>query len=93
MAKCFQTEPAEYGWCATCDPEAKEGQPGFCYTDKPTENEWPQILSGKYNSNWGFCDSLCEQRNAVSENFHTMELQVRRTWSFFHEKLTQFSIK
>ena len=50
------------GWCATCIPEAKKGQPGYCGLDQnmldDVENK--EILDVKPDStNWGICDPKC----------------------------------
>ena len=47
------------GWCATCDPDAKRGERGYCGGNK--EEEAPIIYPN--STNWGHCDPKCIRRN------------------------------
>ena len=61
MASCFDPTYST-GWCATCDPEAKRGQRGYCGPGETnTEEEAPIIYPN--STNWGFCDENCGSRN------------------------------
>lgn len=51
------------GWCGTCDPIAKSGEPGFCDRDEP--NQLPknpsELLVPEHDKNWGFCSDSCNK--------------------------------
>ena len=70
------------GWCATCVPEAKQGEPGYCGKGQNTSpsDDNKEIFEVKPDStNWGFCDPKCNQKDDDSllkvsgfqKNFHT----------------------
>ena len=65
MSSCYdptQGGKGSIGWCATCDPEAKKGQRGYCGPGETSrEDEAPIIYPN--STNWGFCDPKCEYRN------------------------------
>ena len=64
------------GWCATCVPEAKQGEPGYCGKGQNTSpsDDNKEIFEVKPDStNWGFCDPKCGISKAKDENV----LQVR----------------
>ena len=50
------------GWCATCDPDAKRGQRGYCGPGETSKNEEAPIIYPN-STNWGFCDPMCNYRN------------------------------
>ena len=65
MSSCFEPNywgEDSTGWCATCDPEAKRGQRGYCGPgDFTMEEEAPVIYPN--STNWGFCNKNCLNRN------------------------------
>lgn len=65
LAKCFH-ETDEYGWCATCHPDAKKGQPGYCgFGAKEVEAEAPKIDAN--STDWGFCNSHCRSQSYLPD--------------------------
>merc|ERR1712142_897350 len=57
---CFKTDAGQFGWCATCEKDAKKGNPGFCPQgnedpENPSEIALPTITKG-----WGFCHEACQ---------------------------------
>ena len=57
MSSCFDG-PEHVGWCATCDPESKKGQRGYCGPGETnSEEEGPIIYPN--STNWGWCDNNC----------------------------------
>ena len=64
-ASCFDpTDGGETsrGWCATCDPKAKRGQRGYCSPGETSREEEAPIIYPN-STNWGFCNTKCNQRN------------------------------
>ena len=62
LHSCFNSPIYDYkniGWCATCDPDAKRGERGYCGGNK--EEEAPIIYPN--STNWGHCDPKCIRRN------------------------------
>ena len=64
MDSCFDPTVGgkdSFGWCATCDPDAKKGQRGYCGPGETSrEEEAPIILQN--STNWGFCHTDCRGR-------------------------------
>jgi len=56
---CFMPvkEEESFGWCATCNPDAKRGEPGFCSDEFEVTNE--EIARPGMNKGWGFCSKNC----------------------------------
>ena len=55
------------GWCATCDPDAKRGQSGYCGPDQTNGEEEAAIIYPN-STNWGFCSTKCfgrEEENMI----------------------------
>ena len=57
---CYQKLNVHHGWCGTCDPDAEEGQRGFCpdYAEYTDDSKRENTIVKK-NKNWGFCSELC----------------------------------
>ena len=65
MASCFDPTfggKDSIGWCATCDPNAKKGQRGYCGPGETSREEEAPIIYPN-STNWGFCSTKCRQRN------------------------------
>ena len=65
MSSCFDPSYGgkdSIGWCATCDPNAKKGQRGYCGPGETSREEEAPIISPN-STNWGFCSTKCRQRN------------------------------
>ena len=73
MSSCFDPSYGvedSIGWCATCDPNAKKGQRGYCgpgATSRVDGNwvvdrveEAPVIYPN--STNWGFCNKNCRYK-------------------------------
>ena len=45
-----------HGWCATCDPGAKPGEPNYC---GPKQSSDDPIAIASPTKNWGFCQWDC----------------------------------
>ena len=56
MSSCFDG-PEHVGWGATCDPESKKGQRGYCGPGETSEEEGSIIYPN--STNWGWCDNNC----------------------------------
>jgi len=67
---CFGRDPGEYGWCATCDPNAKENTQGYCSGTKEKEAAVPMP-----NKGWGYCVSDCRD-NVFSDLLKMVKLEV-----------------
>ena len=50
------------GWCATCDPDAKRKERGYCGPGETSKEEEAPIIYPN-STNWGFCDPKCLDRN------------------------------
>ena len=82
LSSCYEpTRGKSIGWCATCVPEAKKGEPGYCGKGQnlsTNEDENTEILTVTPDSNnWGICDSKCRIPKAKDEN----ELHVRYSYN------------
>ena len=78
MSSCFDPTHGgkdSIGWCATCDPNAKKGQRGYCGPGETSREEEAPIIYPN-STNWGFCSTKCHQRNG-DENL----LQARVNYS------------
>ena len=64
MDSCFDPLGGKdsFGWCATCDPDAKKGQRGYCGPGETSREEEAPIIYPN-STNWGFCSTKCHQRN------------------------------
>ena len=65
MSSCFDPTHGgkdSIGWCATCDPNAKKGQRGYCGPGETSGVEEAPIIYPN-STNWGFCSTKCRQRN------------------------------
>ena len=92
MDSCFDPTVGgkdSFGWCATCDPDAKKGQRGYCGPGETSrEEEAPIILPN--STNWGFCHTECRRRNGDEKM-----LQARVQLHFIsirHSKLQLFKV-
>ena len=78
LSSCFDPTHGgkdSIGWCATCDPNAKKGQRGYCGPGETSREEEAPIIYPN-STNWGFCSTKCHQRNG-DENL----LQARVNYS------------
>ena len=75
ISSCFDTpsydhrhsrgEEDSIGWCATCVPDAKFGERGYCgHGEQNNEEEAPIIYPN--STNWGFCDPKCIGRDPAN---------------------------
>ena len=65
MSSCFDPSHGgkdSIGWCATCDPNAKKGQRGYCGPGETRRVEEAPVIYPN-STNWGFCDTECHRRN------------------------------
>ena len=65
MSSCFDPTHGgkdSIGWCATCDPEAKKGQRGYCGPGETSRDEEAPIIYPN-STNWGFCNPKCTHRS------------------------------
>ena len=65
MDSCF--DPTDggkdlFGWCATCDADAKRGQRGYCGPGETSREEDAPIINPN-STNWGFCHKDCRGRH------------------------------
>ena len=57
-AHCYDTDPIDVGWCATCIKGAAKGTTGYCGPGETKDiKEAPDISSN--STNWGFCNPHC----------------------------------
>ena len=64
MSSCFDPTMGgkdSIGWCATCDPDAKQGQRGYCGPGETSREEEAPIIYAN-STNWGFCQTECKFR-------------------------------
>ena len=64
MDSCF--DPTDggkdlFGWCATCDTDAKRGQRGYCGPGETSKEKHAPIIRSN-STNWGFCHKDCRSR-------------------------------
>jgi len=60
---CFDETPGQYGWCGTCQSEAKKGERGYCGPDQAVEGDdlyEAELSRPSEFGGWGFCDKLCQ---------------------------------
>ena len=62
------------GWCATCDPDAKRGERGYCGPGRKNNLEEGPIIYPN-STNWGFCDPKCDARSIKDEKLIQASLQ------------------
>ena len=65
MSSCFSPNLGgvdSIGWCATCDPNAKRGQRGYCGSGETTREEEAPVIYPN-STNWGFCNKNCHNSN------------------------------
>ena len=81
MASCYgQTGlgKGSIGWCATCDPNAKKGQRGYCGPGETSREEEAPIIY-RNSTNWGFCSTECRGRygdeNLLKARAHFISLR------------------
>ena len=56
MSSCYDPTHGgkdSIGWCATCDPNAKKGQRGYCGPGETSREEEAPIIYPN-STNWGF---------------------------------------
>ena len=64
MSSCFDPSfggKDSIGLCATCDPNAKKGQRGYCGPGETRRVEEAPVIYPN-STNWGFCDKNCKYR-------------------------------
>ena len=61
LYSCFDS-PKNIGWCATCDPDAKRGERGYCGPGETNKEEEAPIIYPN-STNWGHCDPKCTDRD------------------------------
>ena len=64
MSSCFDPSHGgkdSIGWCATCDPNAKKGQRGYCGPGETRRVEEAPVIYPN-STNWGFCNQSCNSR-------------------------------
>ena len=69
ITSCYEpTYGKTNGWCATCVPEAKKGEQGYCGEDQShSQDSNSEILVVSPNStDWGFCDPKCKRKRDVT---------------------------
>ena len=61
-----------HGWCGTCNPDASEGERGYCpyYPDEEPEDDEEQNTIVKTSKNWGFCSASC-----MVDDYYSRKLQ------------------
>jgi len=60
-ASCYNELPGQYGWCGTCNPDAKRGSPGFCRKRKGGKGRRPRTYARPtFGSDWGWCQKQCD---------------------------------
>ena len=65
MTSCFDPTLGgkdSIGWCATCDPNAKKGQRGYCGPGETSREEEAPVIHPN-STNWGFCHKDCRGRH------------------------------
>ena len=75
MSSCFDPNYGgkdSIGWCATCDPDAKRGQRGYCGPGETNRDEEAPVIYPN-STNWGFCNKNCRYRN---ENENILQARV-----------------
>ena len=82
ISSCFDPTGGgkdSFGWCATCDPNAKRGQRGYCGPGETTREEEAPILYPN-STNWGFCSTECRGRyedgNKLQARVHLRYLKL-----------------
>jgi hypothetical protein len=78
LTECFSYpgNPAgQYGWCATCQRDAKPGQPGYCGAN-PTHSE-KERGKPKTTKAWGYCQKQCEPFYLKNAPAQTMLQEVK----------------
>ena len=103
MSSCFDPTHGgkdSIGWCATCDPNAKKGQRGYCGPGETSREEEAPIIYPN-STNWGFCSTECRRRIGgenmlqarvdfnINKTFQVtvFEGPLLRQACFFHPKL------
>ena len=85
MASCYgQTDfgKGSIGWCATCDPEAKIGQRGYCGPGETAREEEAPIIYPN-STNWGFCNPKCRYRWDIKVVKARVYFSLKRFMSVF----------
>ena len=110
MSSCFGPNFGSIdsnGWCATCDPNAKRGQRGYCGPGETYRDEEAAVIYPN-STNWGFCNKNCRNRNGDENmlqarvdfiSIRHLKLQFLKVhypgkFAFFHttaEKLRNFT--
>ena len=78
MSSCYHPNEGKdsIGWCATCDPEAKKGQRGYCGPGETTREEEAPVMYPN-STNWGFCEPKC--RHSKGDE-HMIKARVYLSW-------------
>ena len=68
LTECFGGEPEQnfeypYGWCPTCQLNAKPGMPGYCGSHALKDFSENPIV--KATKNWGFCSKHCHNQTTL----------------------------
>ena len=89
MDSCF--DPTDggkdlFGWCATCDADAKRGQRGYCGPGETNREEDAPIIQSN-STNWGFCHKDCRSRRGdedmLQARVHFISIRLL-SWHFLN---------
>ena len=66
------------GWCGTCNPEAYEGERGYCPADQASladdiNDENTIVYTSK---KWGFCSEECSTNNDFAKNLQETKITI-----------------
>ena len=83
VAKCYNKRRNR--WCATCQRNAKPGEPGYCPMDQASapsrtraQKAIEETLPEKGHQRWGYCDYSCfsSGKDATSEHLQEAKLKI-----------------
>ena len=62
-----------FGWCATCQKHALQGEPGYCASNSLSYDT--EIITPSSTKGWGYCDKHCSPNGRVQKAL-LMEVQL-----------------
>ena len=71
---CYQEIDKQHGWCGTCNPNAQEGERGYCDGEVHEDNHENTIV--KTSKNWGFCSDLCSSHDHFTRKLQETKLTI-----------------
>ena len=75
--QCYAHADRTHGWCGTCNPDAEEGERGYCpVVGSEAEDDPRENTIVKTNQNWGFCSPSCTHDDYFAKTLQETRITI-----------------